>query len=76
MADNGLWRELVQNVSNGVKALNNLAVTLGKVFPAWSGSTSTTATAGAAVLPANPVGFIEIVNPTTGDTVKIPYYGQ
>jgi hypothetical protein len=44
------------------------------VFP-YIVSTSSTATAGAATLPANPVGFINITLPN-GTSVKVPYYAQ
>jgi hypothetical protein len=68
-------------VTQLIALLNNLLVqvgsinqTIGKVFPQTIG-TATTATGGAATLPANPVGFLTVVNPATGATVKIPYYG-
>lgn len=35
-------------------------------------SSSTTATAGSATLPANPVGFINVT--VNGQTFKVPYY--
>lgn len=38
------------------------------------GGTSATATAGAATLPANPVGFLTVTLPN-GTAAKIPYYG-
>lgn len=60
-----------------VQSLNNiiskLQQTVAQVFPQAIG-TSATAVAGAATLPANPVGFLSVVNPATGATVKIPYY--
>jgi hypothetical protein len=60
---------------NTVNSLNAINTTLGKVFPQAIG-TSSTATTGAATLPANPAGFLNVVNPATGATIKIPYYNQ
>lgn len=57
-----------------VIAINGLQTILEKVFPQTNG-TATTATGGAATLPANPVGFLTVIEPSTGVTVKIPYYG-
>jgi hypothetical protein len=37
-------------------------------------SSATTATAGAATLPANPVGFINVT--VNGKPYKVPYYNQ
>lgn len=55
------------------QALANIGTQLSKVFPQSIG-TSTTATAGSATLPANPVGFLDVVNPATGVTVRVPFY--
>lgn len=57
---------------NGVRALNDILTALGKIFPAISG-TSSSATGGAATLPANPVGFITVTLPN-GTTAKVAYY--
>ena len=65
--------DLVTWAHNAVISLNTLNQTIAKVFPQTIG-TSTTATGGSATLPANPVGFIAVVNPTTGATIKVPYY--
>lgn len=65
---------LVTAIQNGVQAVNKLVTTVGTVFPQQNG-TSTTATGGAATLPANPVGFIIVTLPN-GTTVKVPYYSQ
>ena len=37
------------------------------------GNTASTATAGSATLPSNPVGFVQLTL-TTGAVVKVPYY--
>lgn len=63
---------IISVLQNGVRALNNIATVLGKVFPS-SGGTSTSATGGSATLPANPVGFLSVVLPD-GTTAVIPYY--
>lgn len=60
-------------LQNGVKAINNLATTVGRIFPAASG-TAASAVAGSATLPANPVGFIVVTLPN-GTSAKVPYYG-
>ena len=65
--------DLVSWAHNAVISLNTLNQTIAKVFPQTIG-TSATATGGAATLPGNPVGFLDVVNPITGATVKIPYY--
>lgn len=56
-----------------VAAVNALTVAIESVFPAGIG-TSATAVAGAATLPANPVGFITTTLPGTTTVVKIPYF--
>lgn len=58
---------------NGVRILDQILSTLGQIFPVGIG-TATTATGGAATLPANPVGFIIVKDPATGNEVKVPYY--
>lgn len=55
------------------QAIAVVGTQVGKVFPQSIG-TSTTATAGSATLPANPVGFLDVVNPATGVTVRVPFY--
>ena len=57
---------------NAVIAINQLSQTMKDVLPVVQ-STSTTATAGAATLPANPKGFLVITLPN-GSTAKVPYY--
>ena len=57
---------------NAVIAINQLSQTMKEVLPVVQ-STSTTATAGAATLPANPKGFLVITLPN-GDAAKVPYY--
>lgn len=65
--------DLVTAVKNGVIAIGQLNQTLTAVFPQATG-TSATATGGAATLPANPVGFIQVFVPSLAATVKVPYY--
>ena len=69
-----------QNLTNLINTLNqiNLAVaalnkTISTVFPQALGTT-TSATGGSATLPSQPAGFVSVVNPNNGDTIKIPYY--
>ena len=67
--------DLITTLNNLVRSANNINQTIAKVFPQAIG-TATTATGGAATLPANPVGFLDVVNPETGTSVKIPYYNN
>jgi hypothetical protein len=67
--------DIVTNLKAIVSAIQTATATIGKVFPQTIG-TATTATAGAATLPAQPAGFLTVVNPTSGATVKIPYYNS
>ena len=55
-----------------VTNLGQLITTVKNFFPQQTG-TATTATGGAATLPSNPVGFIEVTL-QSGTTVKVPYY--
>lgn len=64
----GIWATL----KDGVTALNNLAKTLGTVFPLASSSITTTATGGSETLPANPTGFLTIT--VDGVSYKVPLY--
>lgn len=70
----GTIDDVVSNLKNGVTNLGQLIQVVRNVFPQQNG-TSTTATAGAQTLPANPAGFIIVTLPN-GSTVKIPYYNQ
>lgn len=72
--DGGSLTDLVTVQQSGVTYLGLLIQAIKTVFPQMTG-TSTTATAGAATLPANPTGFI-IVTLGNGSTVKVPYYDQ
>jgi len=76
MADQNNYSELVNAVKLGNQNLSQAVVNLTKaitsVFPN-SGATASTASAGAATLPSNPVGFIEVTLPS-GTLVKVPYY--
>lgn len=65
--------ELVTALKQMCQSANTVNQTLARVFP-QSISTSATAVAGAATLPANPVGFLVVNDPITGVAVKIPYY--
>lgn len=65
--------DLVTALKNGVVAIGQLNQTISAVFPQATG-TAATATGGAATLPANPVGFIQVFVPSLNATVKIPYY--
>lgn len=58
------------NMTN--QQLGSLIQVLGTIFPI-GGATSGSATAGAATLPANPLGFLSVTLPD-GTAVKIPYY--
>lgn len=64
---------LIATLLQGVQAQNLIATTINSVFPQATG-TGATATGGAATLPANPVGFIQVFIPSLNATVKIPYY--
>lgn len=75
MADEQLAGTLQTIATNGSQTnqqLGALIQTLASIFPV-GGATSTTATAGAATLPANPLGFLAVTLPN-GTAVKIPYY--
>ena len=61
------------DANNIVAAINAEAAIIKSVFPQQTG-TATSATAGSATLPANPVGFI-VVSLPGGTSVKVPYYG-
>jgi hypothetical protein len=60
--------QAVGSVSQAVNALNK---TMANTFP-QQGGTSTTAVAGTATLPANPVGFLTVT--ISGVARKIPFY--
>lgn len=59
-------------LNQGVQAITALRTTISSVFPVSTG-TASSAVAGAATLPANPVGFIVVTLPN-GTTAKVPYY--
>ena len=65
-----------QNIVVAVNTLNTTATalntTMQAVFP-YITATSTSATAGAQTLPANPAGFINITLPS-GTAIKVTYY--
>lgn len=69
--DTGGNRSVLQNA---VRVLSNIATTLSKSFPQVT-STASTATAGAAALPAAPAGFIVISLPN-GTTAKVAFYND
>lgn len=61
--------------TNGALLNQNISLliqTLQAIFPQATSQTSGTATAGAATLPANPVGFLNVT--INGTPVKVPYY--
>lgn len=64
---------LITTLQSLVVSANTINQTIAKVFPQSIG-VATTATAGSQTLPANPAGFLVVLNPATGATVKIPYY--
>lgn len=64
---------LINTLKGAITAISSLNTTLQTKFPSATG-TSSSATAGSATLPANPVGFITTTLPNTTTTVKIPYY--
>ena len=65
-------KDLNTTQQSGVRYLGMIIQTLQKAFIQFGG-TGTTATGGAATLPANPVGFVTATLPN-GTVVKIPYY--
>lgn len=72
MAEQGQGFSILSALMQGVQSLNRLSQDLSTAF-ARVGGTSSTATGGAATLPANPVGFVTITLPS-GQAVKVPYY--
>lgn len=71
----GALQSLVNVLFNGIQVLSRLQQTMAKVFPQWTGTTASSATGGSAsALPPQPVGYIVLVNPVTGATVKMPFY--
>jgi len=75
MADenlSGILNVIANNGNMTTRQLGLLIQTLASIFPI-GGATSSTATAGAATLPANPLGFLAVTLPN-GTAVKIPYY--
>lgn len=65
--------DIYTGLQNAVKGINSIVISLNQVFPRIIG-TSSTATGGAATLPANPVGFLTLVDPSDGSTKKVAYY--
>lgn len=73
MNDNGSsGSSILATLTNGVRAISDLATKLGTIFPVISG-TSTTATGGAITPPAQVVGYISVTL-ANGQSVKVPYY--
>lgn len=78
MADttNGVGSASLDNLATNGKLLNQnisqLIMTLKAIFPQATATTSATATAGAATLPANPAGFLTVN--IGGTNFKVPYY--
>lgn len=74
-ANSGRWSDLITHLKNGVLAMNNLAQTIGSIFPSSAGTTANSATAGAATaLPAQPAGYLNVS--IGGQTKKIPFYNS
>jgi hypothetical protein len=67
-------RNILSVMQNGVRQLGTLITTIKAIFPAASG-TASSASAGAATLPANPVTFLVITLPD-GTIGKVPVYGD
>ena len=68
----GILQLIATNGSQTNQQLGSLIQQLAAIFPI-GGATSAAATAGAAALPANPLGFLAVTLPN-GTAVKIPYY--
>jgi len=67
--------EILTALQQIVLALNAQTQTWGKSLLNITSSSATTATAGSAsALPATPAGYFTMLNPTTGNPVKVPYY--
>lgn len=65
-------KDLNTTQQSGVRYLGLIIQALQKAFIQFGGTVST-ATGGAATLPANPVGFVTATLPN-GTVIKIPYY--
>lgn len=72
--NNGDASQGVKNLLSIAQAVNNMAAAMRSSFP-QQGAVSTSATAGAQTLPANPAGFIAITLPD-GMLAKVPYYND
>lgn len=66
--------DIATRMSDLIRNLSALTTAISTVFPQVS-STASTASGGAATLPANPVGFFTVTTPS-GTTVKVPYYAS
>lgn len=64
--------DVVTKLSGVSSQLGDLVNAIAKIFPQGTG-VSGTATAGAAALPPNPVGFVNVTLPD-GTQAKVPYY--
>lgn len=62
----------INSLNQVVLAIAQLTKVMNTVFPTAIG-TSGTATAGT-VVPTDFVGYLSVINPATGTTIKIPYY--
>jgi acetyl-CoA carboxylase carboxyltransferase component len=72
-APGGGLTNLFTGLQNIAKAISNANQILNRSFPQVVG-TASTATGGAATLPAHPDGFMVVTNPQTGQSVLVPYY--
>lgn len=68
----GSTTDLATIQQQGVLNLGLILQAIRSIFPQQTG-TASTATAGAATLPANPTGFIVVTLPN-GNLAKVPYY--
>jgi hypothetical protein len=77
-------QQLVQATNSLVQATNGTSTKTPSLVQTWSKSllnitsaTATSATGGtASALPAQPLGYFTMINPNTGNPVKVPFYGN
>lgn len=74
MPDFPSFADITTSLRNLTNVVSSLAASVAKAFPIITG-TSSSATAGAATLPANPVGFIVVTLPD-GTSAKVPFYAD
>lgn len=64
--------DVLSALQNAVTAINRLNQTLEAAFPQANAAVTTSATAGAQTLPANPSGFLTVT--VSGSAYKVPLY--